>query len=375
MIRSNPVPRLAGVTLLAATFLLTGCFPLELQVTSQGEIVIPRAEGVLVYNPAGPSRLITVDAAKELPAFAVVSSDGTRLARAGLALDENGDAQNSSQLLLTDLESRVTTELTVVENMSFLQWDPTGRYLSYAFVSGQNYDNIDESLPELKLFNVADQSEKSLGKNTSSIHRWTADGKGIWFLKTEAKDTDGRLGSLCLYDVAKGQVRKVARVLQAEWFDVSPDGKEIILSARGMAAAGTRAAPVDENNSSFLFVVDTQKGSFRRLEYNAAFARYSPDGARVAILKDNALFVTDREFAEPQDKLTRCVGELENSAKFHLSWLSNTELLAIRKRSVYGNAGFMPELVAVNVENRAVRSLQDGIEEAVRKAISALANQ
>jgi hypothetical protein len=375
MTRSNPVPRFAGLSLLAATLLLAGCFPLELQVTPQGEIVIPRAEGVLVYNPAGVSRLITVDSLKELPAFAAVSADGTRLARAGLALGENGDAQSTAQLLLTDLESRTTTELAIVENMSFLQWDPKGRYLSYAFISGQNYDDIDESLPELKLFNVADQSEKSLGKNTSSIHRWSADGKGIWFLKTEVKDTDGRLGSLCYYTLATGQVRKVARVLQAEWFDVSPDGSEIILSARGMAEAGNRAAPADENNSSWLYVVDTKKGSFRRLEYNAAFARYSPDGARVALLKDNAVFVTTGAFEEPTEKLARCVQELDNSAKFHLTWLSNTEILAVRKRSVYGNAGFAPELVAVNVDDRTERSLQDGIEAAVRAAMSAVATQ
>lgn len=352
---------------LGAALLAAGCFPLELSISPRGEIVIPRAEGVLVYDPkTGDGTLLPRGAATDAPAFAVISPDGSQLLQAVLEIDQQGNTGNQARFLLGSLGSDTPAEeLAIVENACFLQWAPDAKTFSYAAVSGQNYEGIQENLPEIKIMNPADKSEKLVGRNTSLIHRWTADGKSLLFLKTEAKDTDGRLGSLVAYNAESGKVRKIARILEAEWFDLAPDGNEVILSAVAMAPAGKRPAK-PETAEKALYLVNVADGTFKRLVGDANFARYSPDGKHIALLADNAIWICGRDAVKPEKPLMRSVMEFDNT-KYQPIWLSNTEVLGMAKRAVYGAVAFSTELQAGNIETGEVRSLQDGIEACVRK--------
>ena len=354
-------------TLVAAAILSTGCYPLELSVSSEGTIAIPRAEGVALFNPkTGVGSLIPIGHPSDAPAFAVISPDGTQLLTAYLMLDEKGEPGNQSQFLMSSLKNPgESEEMAVVENGCFLQWSPDGKLFSYAFVSGQNYDGVDENLPEIKIMNPADKSERLVSRNTSLMHRWTADGKGIVFLKTEAKDTDGRLGSIVIFSTETGKTRKIAKILDAEWFDLSPDGKEIILSAAAMAASG-KTPKKDELSGKSLYLVSISDGAFKRLDEDAAFARYSPDGKRIALLAEKAIWITGRDAVRPEKPLMRAMMEFDNT-KFQTTWLSNTEVLSIVKKPVFGVVAHTCALQVGNVETGDVRLLQNEIEECVRK--------
>jgi hypothetical protein len=61
------------------------------------------------------------------------------------------------------------------------------------------------------------------------------------------------------------------------------------------------------------------------------------------------------------------VTDLENGTKVHLSWLNATEILALRKKPIFGVNGFTLELVAVNAETGEVRSLQEALERLARR--------
>lgn len=365
----------SGITaLLAAAIVVAGCYPLELSVSSGGEIAIARAEGIVVYNPkTGEGTMIPRGHQADAPAFAVISPDGTKVLHSCLEIDEKGNTGSQSRIMLSlvkpgsDAEgAEETGEMAVVENGCFLQWAPDAKVFSYGYVSGQTYDGIEENLPEIKIMNPADKSERLVSRNTSLMHRWTPDGKGIVFLKTEAKDTDGRLGSIALFNTANGKIRKIARILDAEWFDLSPDGKEIILAAAAMAEPGK--TPVKEEYADkVMYLVTVADGTFKRLDGNANFARYSPDGNHIALLADNAIWITGRDGVKPEKPLMRAVMEFDN-AKFHPTWISSTEILSIVKRAVFGAVAHSCELQAGNIETGEVRSLQDGIEECVRKA-------
>ncbi len=355
-----------AASFLAVSLLIAGCFPLELASTADGRIAIPRAEGVLVFDPAsGTGRLVLKENAREAPAFAVISRDGSLLARAALRLDDDGDPGSASRILVTTLADGSTKEITEVSNCSFLQLDPRGRYLSYTCIGGTSAEGVDESLPELKLVNLAEQSEKRINFNTSSVHRWTADGRSIVYLKTDLKDTRGRVGALCVYDVESGKIRRVAAICGAEWFDISPDGTRVVLSAKSLAAAGTEPVATEETTSA-LYEILLADGSFRRLESDADFCRYSPDGKLVAIFRENALWTAPADFSKEPARITATVVNLDNSTKFHPTWISANEVLILKKKAIFGTLAYTFELSSVNVATGEIKPLQDAVEAAIR---------
>lgn len=330
--------------------LFSGCFPLELSVTPNGAIVIPRNEGVLVYNPAAKTGQLIPSAKGEVPAFAVASPDGTKVAWASTLLEENGKPGTQSRLLITDIKSGATEEVMIAKYAAFIQWAPNGLSISYSFISGENFEGVEESLPEIRVITIEEKSEKVVSRNTSAIHRWTPDGKGIVFLKTETKDTMGRSGSLVLYDVKSGRARKIAPMRDAEWFDLSPDGQEAVLSAK-------------KDDEKSLFVVKVENGATQKIAYDAAFARYSPDGSHVVIHKEDALWIAGRDFALPEQSLVRAEPiEGMEGGKYHPVWYSKDEVLFLGKRATFGLIVFTRELMAANIHTNAVRNFQPGIE-------------
>lgn len=346
--------------------LMAGCYPVELSVTRGGEIVVPRAEGVVMYNPAtGAGRLVAAGDASEATAFAVASPDGSRLARAVTVRNASGDPGSEFVILITDLRTLTSETVATCSNGTFIQWDPQGRFLSYSFVSGEQFDDVTENMPELHLYDLEAHSEKQIATNVAVAHYWLPDGSGIVLLRTEGKDTDGRIGALGVYDLKSGKIRRVTRLMGAEWFALSPDGAEVITVAQGaQAATGGRRSRGDQKA---LYAITLERGSFRRLEFVADHARYSPDGQRVAYMKDKQVWVTNRELDQAEAALSPAAIELGQSTKVHLTWYDATQLLVIRNHAVFGVAGLAPELILVNTVTGEARNLQPEIDRLARR--------
>jgi hypothetical protein len=347
--------------------MLAGCYPMEIPVARDGVIVVPRAEGFVVMDGVTGEGTLIATKADEAPAFAAISADGRLIVRAVQMKDDDGAATSRSRLIV-GRRGEEGIVLAEAENLCFAQVSPDNGTVSYAFVSSQTSEGIDEALPELRLVSwpPKEGAERVVAKNVSVAHRWLSDGR-IIFLKTEKKDGQTRFGALVIFDPAKNKATRIASVLDAEWFDVAPDGGEAVLSAKAVTPPG-ETPKVDEEAAKKLFLVDLVKGTIRPIEADAAFCRFSPDGRRVAILMQQALAVVGRDpDARPRPLMRGAVTDLENGTKVHLSWLNATEILALSKKPIFGVNGFTLELVAVDAETGEVRSLQEAIERVARR--------
>lgn len=359
--RIRPVPALIS----SLVFLLAGCFPVELAVTRGGEVVIPRSEGVVFFNPStGAARVAVPAGAREAALFAVPSPSGDRVLWALSPRDNDGDPSSEMTLRISPLAGGNAADIATVSNCGYLQWDPQERYVSYAFVGGETSEGLSEAMPELHLIDLASGTDATVARNTAFIHRWLPGGDGIVFLKTESKDTDGTVGSLRIQRPGGSEAKRVVRVLDAEWFDLAPDGREVVLAARAVAAPSGKLIAADDEKA--LFLVSLPDGAIRRVGGSAEFCRYSPDGKRIAALADNALVIYDRTFNEPLCRAERVLKEVDGTTKYFPAWLNGDEVLVLRKRAIYGAAGKTLELVAIDAGTGAERPLQDAIEAGLR---------
>lgn len=359
----------ARLLIALAALASTSCFPVELAVGRDGSIAVPRPEGVVIFDPsASTARLVPPAAAGQADAFAVPTPDGRWLVRVTRPFDGSEDPGSTGTLWITNLEDGSSRELTTFENGTFLQLAPKDGRISWSFVSGEQHEGVSENMPELHVMEVQKGASARVDVNVSVTHRWMPDGANIVYLRTEGKDTDGRIGSLVVQDVTQGTTRRVARVSGAEWFDLSPDGTEVILSAQGMAAVeGRRRSRGDQKA---LYIVSLADGSFRRLEYNAEHARYSPDGGALALIKDKALWILGRDGELPENPVFRGVAnEVDNGTKVHLSWSGN-RVLVLARRPRFGVVGMSPELVLVDAATGESRNVQAEIDRTARAASS-----
>lgn len=358
--------RLAASAVVLAAVLSSACYPVELSTMPDGRIVVPRPEGVLLYNPgSGEGRLVPPVADGMADAFAIGTPDGKWLVRAVRPYDGVEDPGSTAAIWLTNLAAGTSRELASFDNGTFLQVAPKDGRISWSFVSSEQHEGVSENMPELHVHEVMKGATVRAAVNVSVTHRWLPNGSGIVYLKTEGKDTDGRVGSLCTWDVVTQTERRVAVVNGAEWFDLSPDGREVVLSAQGMTAVSGR--PRSRGDHKALYVVSLADGAFRRLEYDADHARYSPDGQRVAMLRSRTLWVTDRTMELSDQPTWRGANhEIDNGTKIHLSWFDARRVLAIARRPRLGVSGMSPELVLIDAATGEARNLQPDLDAVVR---------
>jgi len=359
-----------GLFLIFCEVMFIGCYPIELQLTDDGTLIIPREEGVVFYDLSSRTASVVRPGENRVPAFAVVSPDGQALLRAerNLSFDRSG-VQTTSTLILTYLNQDLTEplleeELFSIENGTYFQWRPDGNGFSYTFVSSEKYNDVDENLPELYYYDLTERQEKKISVNSSALHKWLPDGSGLIFLQTEKKEENNKFGALQIYEFATGTERRVVNVVGAEWLELSPSGDEVVFSAIAVTAPGEEAV-VSEDATAALYRVNLADGAFTRLDYQMDSCRYSPDGEKVAVLSGTRLLLTDRTWAEPVEIFTPVVSTVNTTTRVHATWLSATEVLVFREKFLYGVDGksFVPQVVDVNTGS--VRPLQRLIDNAI----------
>ncbi|MEO8879929.1 MAG: S9 family peptidase [Gemmatimonadaceae bacterium] len=131
--------------------------------------------------------------------------------------------------------------------------------------------------------------------------RWTEDGKGYTMLEPSAAGSSTR--DIVRYDAATGRREVVVRgdrlvavgggdVLKIEDYQLSPDGKHVLIFTNSERVWR-------ENTRGDYWMIDVTSGAPRKLGGASAapstlmFAKFSPDGGRVAYVRANNLYVED----------------------------------------------------------------------------------
>jgi len=357
---------------------LAGCLPVELSVSPDGNVLIPRSEGFIVFKPADGSVTVWNKPADGQAAFAVYAPDG----KSALVMVQasGGGMGKAFKVMLLDAEGK-TRELFTRSNITYAQWSPDGKYATVTRVADQKVAPLDQNLPELILINVAEGTTKPLASNVAGIHRWTPDGKSviIFQIESKSKNTSQYAGKLMLLNVPDGKTKAVAGMVgeQGAFFDVSPDGKTAMLTALKVDAPDAKFFEKAEKveGKSKLFSLNLDSGESKVISEDAGFAIYSPRGTKVLIgaanEKDGAITLSVspadgsavKQIAADAAKQTG--GGMGGSATIYPTWLDDETVLYLSKYAVYGTDGTNLMLTSVKADGAGKAVYQGKIDNAL----------
>ncbi|MBN1942350.1 MAG: hypothetical protein JW849_03550 [Phycisphaerae bacterium] len=357
-------------------FASAGCLPVELSVSPEGNVLIPRTEGFVVYTPADGSVKVWNKPDGGQPAFALYSPDG----KSALVLTETGGGGmggKSVKVSLLDAQGKCR-ELLSRTNITYAQWSPDGKYATITRVADQKIEPLDQNLPELILINVAEGTNKTLASNVAGIHRWTPDSKSvvIFQIESKSKNSSQYAGKLTLLNVADGQKKALAGMVgeQGAFFDVSPDGTAAMVTALKVDKPDA-ALPEKVDGASRLFSLNLASGEFRQLGEDAGFAIYSPKGTKVLVgsaqEKDGGITLSvasaDGSSMKPlaDDAAKQTGGGMGAQATIYPVWLDDETVLYLSKYAVYGTAGTNLMLTSIKADGTGKTIHQGKIDAAL----------
>lgn len=367
--------------LLLGVFFLTvlaGCLPVELSVSPDGDVLIPRAEGFVVFQPTDGLVKVWNKPADGQAAFAVYAPDGK--SALAIAQASGGGMGKSFRVMLLDVEGK-TKNLFTRSNITYAQWSPDGKYATVTRVADQKVAPLDQNLPELILINVAEGTTKPLASNVAGIHRWMPDGKGVVIFQIESKieKTSQYAGKLMLLNVATGEKKPIAGMVGVSdaFFDVSPDGKTAMLTALKIAApdAGLTEKAEKIEGASKLYSLNLATGRAKVVSEDAGYAIYSPKGTKVLIGsntgKDGAIKLSVspadgsglKQIAD--DAAKQAGGGMGDSATIYPGWLDDETVLYLSKYAVYGTQGTNLMLTGIKADGTGRVIYQGKIDNAL----------
>jgi len=357
-----------------AALVLGGCLPVELSVSPQGQVLIPRQEGFVALDPPkGTVKTLYVPKSGS-PAFALYAPDG----KSFLAISKStGGGMGSGFAVEVVPVGGKARKLTSAGNLTYAQWSGDGKYISLTRIAGGKVKPMDENLPELLLVDTAKGGKKTLLANVGTIHRWFADAKAVLALQIHAKDKDtGQYsGKLVRVDAATGEAKPLALVLGGKkvFLAVSPDGKKALFTAIKAAKVGEKI-PASSKDDPKLFELDVAAGSVREVMEDVAFAIYSPKGTRVLLgsKKESKgmieLSVGDASLAKTvvvAKDAAKSVGSTD-SRDIYPGWIDENTVHYLGLRAVYGTEGKNVHLISVGADGKNPKDLQAAIDAGVK---------
>jgi dipeptidyl aminopeptidase/acylaminoacyl peptidase len=358
--------RQAGVVLVAA-LLMTGCFPIELDVSRDGRILIPRQEGFFALDVTKGKMVKLYNLFGGRPVFARYSPSGKVI----LAVTEGeGKLMGKSHVLtLVTLSAGTSRVLFTGSNATYARWSPDGQHVSVSRIAEQKKPPLEENLPETTVITVKGGYAKLLASNTSAMHRWFPNSKALLIFQIQKKEKNVYQGTLSAVEIASGMSMPMASVLGSQnvFFDLSPDGKSVLFTAK---AAGPPGATLKAGKER-LFELNIPKGSIRAVKEKVEYAIWSPRGNRVLLGTDEkngilSLQVADKGLTQFRRIASDAASKVNEGIGFQTSiyagWVGEGTVFYLAKASVYGTAGKNLALVTVDTDGTNRRSHQATIE-------------
>jgi Tol biopolymer transport system component len=357
-----------GIAATLVALLLASCFPVELHVSRDGRILIPREEGVFTID-ARSGKVVNLYAPKAgVPVFARFAPDGKRI----LAVVQAGDKMPPSHKYNVVSPGGKAKTLFKGPSGTYARWCPDGKRIALTRVASDAVKPLEDEMPELHVV-LLDGKDKRLARNVSASFRWFPDGKSILSFHVTSKDkkTDLFTGALVKVDAASGKMTPLAAVTGSRnvFFDLSADGKQVVFTANVAGAVGTKLKPREEAS---LFLLDVAAKSIRPLKAEAAYAIWSPDGKQLllGVEGENSLKlqVADPALKKRTTVATDAAGEAGEGVRAYPAWVNNKTICYLTRRAAFGTAGKNIYLVTVGTDGKGRKMLQSQIDAAAWKS-------
>ena len=372
----NRTARISAILATAFVASLGGCLPIELDVSPGGEVLIPRQEGFISFDPGKGTVKNLYAPATNQPAFGVFSPDGQSI----LAISQTkGGGMGASFSVAVAPAGGEAKTLFSASNLTYALWSPDGTYITATRIADAAKAPLEKQLPELTLAATADGTRKTLASNCSIIHRWFPDSKHVLTLQiaSQDKESDQYTAALVKLDVTTGTATPLAAVLGEKnvFFDLSPDATKVLFTAIKAGKAGEKL-PAKSDDDPQLYELDIASGAVRAIKSKVNYAIYSPKGTKVLIgtkadfgggftlqVGDAAL----KTFTPVAKDALESAGEAMNSVKIYPGWIDDNTIHYLASRPVYGTAGKNLALITVGADGKGRKDLQTAIDSAIAK--------
>ena len=355
----------------AAFALLAGCFPIELDVSPDGSLVISRQEGWFLFNPAsGKVRKVRSTRGSE-PIFARFSPDGETLLT--VAAVPQGDGE--FDFVVGPVEGGPTRRLLRTRYPAYAAYSPDGKRIALTHMAPEPHEpGEDEDAGELTLLDPESGELQPLLRRVGALFHWHPSGKSILALRLIEQSPDGyQTADLVRVDVPSGNVTPLARIVAGEVYqlDVAPNGMQALICVYEAGPAGSDV-PVADRPRSQLYLVDLPTGALTATGRSADVAVYSPNGKSVVVgqrgadgsapedahlligsanLQDLRIATMDAALSDPSSGLPAYPG-----------WIDNQRLFYFSERSVYGNSGKSLMLMTIDADGTGRKCVQPLID-------------
>jgi Tol biopolymer transport system component len=364
----NRIHMLMTAALLA---LVAGCFPIELDVTPQGGLVISRQEGWFLFDPATNAVRKLRDPDHNRPVFARVSPDGQQL----LTFAEIEGGQSDYDVVIGPLGGGPAKSLLRVRNPTYALWSPDGKQVAFTRMTTTPHDpdQPEESL-ELALLSPTGGQVRVLAQQVGPLFRWLPGGRQILFV-TNPRGSDATLVDLMRVDVESGEGEPIAKLMAGDDYhlDVSRDGRAAAVCALDVAAIDQEVTR-GETPLPRVFELDLKTLAIRKLGPNGCCAKYSPSGKRLLVsgipesgteYQPAPLQVVETESGQ---STTIATDGLHASAALdglqaYPGWIDDERVFYFAERSVYGVNGVSLSLMTVRADGAGRRCVQPVIDQ------------
>jgi dipeptidyl aminopeptidase/acylaminoacyl peptidase len=352
-----------------------GCIPVDLEVNSKGEMIIPREDGFFRFHP-GTGQVTQIQGGPPgQPVGARFNPSGTEVLLVAKGRDEK-TFEDSFRCDLLPLGGGKGRTVYKAANVGNLQFSPDGTQLAVV-----RYEN-DEA--QLLVVDVKSGEARLLLKKVGHFVRWFTDSKRLVVFRVESKKDSVFRGEIATCEAVNGKLTSLAALLarKESTLDLSPDNRKILFSANQAGPAGSQLTP-DEERRTNLFELDVAGREVRSLSTQAGYVRYSPGGKKVLLTRrsENHSLGTSQELvvadaalgsfkAIASDSFTPIIS-FSMDAECFPGWLDEERLFYFTERMVFGLDGKALHLVLIGADGSNKKFVQPALDEGVEKAKAA----
>lgn len=356
-------------------FVALSCFPIELDATKDGKLLISRGEGFFLFNPADGKAVKILGSEMGAPIYARVSPNG----KDALAVTKSSEGFNSFQFLIAPLSGDGKPKpIFKGENALYARFSPDGSQLAITIASEKEDPDLKERVPEIQVVSTSGGKAKVAAKKVGLFTRWFSDSKRLLVFEVQKKDDSGKYyGNISTVDVSSGKATKLASAVveQQFYFDLSPDNKQVSFIAYS-AGKGGATLPEPESFEKTLFQLDVAGGKLTETKKAASYAIYSPDGKSLLMgvpaggFSFDSVVLEVASAADPKTGVTVAKKVYKpisfgTSAGTFPGWADNDTVYYFVQKEVYGSEAKSVNLVLVGKDGAKRKNVQPLIDTAV----------
>jgi hypothetical protein len=361
------------IVLALVAVLVAGCFPVLLHVDKRGRVLIPREDGVFIYDGRKGTTQLLAKVSEGTAAWARWSVNG-RMVLVG-AINES----NRAELLVAKVGGKKAKSYGKFDQMACAFWSPEGKAVTVGELTGQNSCRI-------SMVNLINGDKRVLLDRSLPMHRWLPGGRIVAFrIDARHADTDAYLGNLVVVSAKTGDMSTLAEA-------ICERSSSIDVTSRGLFALLVEWTRFPGFK---LTKVDMKKGTKTTLiKQGVISAAWSPDGKHIAVVRYKEsdktldddyrryrrrdpsrveLVVTDADGKNPKVLADGIVTETNSSddrRPVYPAWLDKKTILYFTRATVYGLRGRSMQLASVKIDGSKQTNLQLGIDEGVAKSLA-----